>query len=77
MNIKNKRLCIRIFSLLAITASIIYANSELKNSKVDYSQMTTTELQIQVEILSTKGTLPVEMGLELMKRWQTETSKVY
>ena len=69
--------------LLVLTLGLVYANSTLKtendhvHSNINYKNMTTTELQIAVEKLSNEGKLPKEMGFELMKRWQTETSTTY
>lgn len=81
MNSKNKRLCIRVLSILAVTASIIYAGNNImspdKTSKGNYSQMTMLDLQVEVEQLANNDELPFEMGLELMKRWQTEEPKVH
>jgi len=35
----------------------------------DYQHLSTSELEQAVEKLSINGTLPFEMGLELIKRW--------
>ena len=54
---------ILVFSLVFISS--MYAQS--------YQHMSTTELEVAVERQSIAGTLPFEMGLELIKRWQIST----
>lgn len=78
MNMKISKLLI---TLLVITLGTVYANNTMSinnpQEKVKvkhYTQMSTSELQIEVEKLSNQGKLPFEMGLELMNRW-TETKK--
>ncbi len=64
-----------LIALLVVTVGTVYASNQLNvNDTKNYKQMTTAELQIQVEKLSNQGNLPFEMGLELMNRW-TETKK--
>jgi len=36
---------------------------------VNYTNMTTKEIEFEVEKHSVKGDLPFELGLELIKRW--------
>ena len=48
----------------------------LQNIETDYAtyvRMSTEELQIAMETLSLNGEYPLEMGVELMKRWATES----
>ena len=65
---------INIAILLVLTLGLVYANTSLKT--VNYKNMSTTELQIQVEKLSNQGKLPAEMGFELMKRWTVSNKEV-
>ena len=51
------------------TTSIVYASGLFQTEVKTFQQMSTQELQQQVEMRSNKGTLPFEMGLELMHRW--------
>ena len=78
MNMKISKLLI---TLLVITLGTVYANNTMSINNTQekvkvkhYTQMSTSELQIEVEKLSNQGKLPFEMGLELMNRW-TETKK--
>ena len=51
-------------------------NEALPNIETDYAtyvRMSTEELQIAMETLSLNGEYPLEMGVELMKRWATES----
>ncbi len=64
-------------TLLVITIGTVYASNHInvqknKTVKKHFTQMSTTELQKEVEKLANANKLPFEMGLELMKRWQTE-----
>jgi len=51
----------------SLVASLIFVSSVSAQS---YQHMSTTELEVEVERQSIAGTLPFEMGLELIKRWQ-------
>ena len=42
--------------------------------KKKLSKMTTPELEAKVEECSNRGTMPFEMGAELLKRWNTKKS---
>lgn len=55
----------RVIVLTSMTFTMTFASTQ--NT---YASMSTIELQKQVETLSKQGTLPFEMGLELIKRWQ-------
>ena len=68
---------INITILLVLTLGIVYAtNTKDNNSEIAYTTMSTTELQIKVEKLSTQGNLPFEMGLELINRWSEHKQEV-
>jgi hypothetical protein len=78
MRQNNKKLFIKIISILTITTGIIYAScSKHDSSKISYSNIPTIELQNEVEKLAVTDQLPFEMGIELMKRWQTGKSKIH
>lgn len=53
-------------SLLSVTLTFASINNDTK-----YSMMSTVELEKKVEKLSLNGDLPFEMGMELIKRWET------
>jgi len=55
----------RVIVLTSMTFTMTFASTQ--NT---YASMSTIELQKQVETLSKQGTLPFEMGLELIKRWK-------
>lgn len=78
---KQPKLLIRLIALLTLTLGLVYASTVISTQKekatLSYKDMSTTQLQIEVEKLSNEGKLPFEMGLELMKRWQTEKPTVY
>jgi hypothetical protein len=65
-----------LITLLVVTLGTVYANNQTTTTvkSKDYTQMSTTQLQIAVEKLSNEGNLPSEMGFELMRRW-TESKK--
>lgn len=54
-------------ALLILSVTFTFASI---NNDTDYSMMSTVELEKKVELLSINGELPLEMGLELMKRWK-------
>jgi len=66
---------------LTLALGLVYASASIDTQKeegtIAYKNMSTSQLQIEVEKLSNEGNLPFEMGLELMKRWQTEKPTVY
>ena len=53
-------------SILSVTLTFARINND-----TNYSMMSTVELEKEVENLSISGALPLEMGLELIKRWET------
>ena len=61
--------------LLTLSLSMLSATNNPKTKedpKASFKKMSTKELQEAVEKLSTQKKLPFEMGLELIKRWQTK-----
>ena len=77
---KVKTLVNIIFTLLVtITVSVNASETEVNTlSTIDtnyasYARMTTTELQEAIEELSLNGEYPLEMGMELFKRWSTDS----
>lgn len=77
----HSNLLIKIITLLTLTFGLVYASNMMKPNKkiteISYANMTTMELQAEVEKRSTEGTLPFEMGMELIKRWQTKEDTTY
>ena len=76
MKVNTVRLVTRVSILSLIAVSIMYgAGIVLLSDNTDttlettYSNMSTTQLQSEVERLSKKEELPFTMGLELIKRW--------
>jgi len=73
MKIKTSKILVKIIVLSLITVSIIYAAGLLNFSdtsvQITYSNMSTMELQEEVERLSQNGDVPFPMGMELIKRW--------
>jgi len=72
MKVKPVKIVTRVGILSLITISIIYGANLSKNDTTlesTYNNMSTTQLQVQVERLSQNGELPFPMGLELIKRW--------
>ncbi len=55
-------------ALLILSVTLTFASI---NNDTNYSMMSTVELEKKVENLSISGALPFEMGLELIKRWET------
>jgi len=68
----NKMLT-RIILLSLIAGSIMYTTGLIQfnhtHAQKTYHDMSMTELQEEVEVLSQHGDLPFDMGLELMERW--------
>ena len=56
-----------LLSLIAVAT--VYASGITAPKRTDYKQMTTVELQKEVEKRSIEGTLPFSMGIELINRW--------
>jgi len=76
MKVKPVRIVTRISILSLITVSIMYGAGIIHLSdnndtiqEAPYQNMSTTQLQAEVERLSQNGELPFPMGLELLKRW--------
>ncbi len=67
------KVLVKVVTLSFITVSIIYATGfvHLDNisQETTYSNMSTMQLQIEVERLSQSGDLPFPIGMELIKRW--------
>jgi hypothetical protein len=77
---KTKKLVNIIFTVLVtITVSVNASETEVDTlSTIDtnyasYARMSTTELQEAIEELSLNGEYPLEMGMELFKRWSTNS----
>lgn len=64
----------RVLTLSLITVSLMYATGlvTLNHSsfQITYQEMSTMQLQSEVEKRSLNGNLPFDMGLELMNRWR-------
>ncbi len=62
---------------LQVQANVIVegtqSTSTINTSYAYFTRMSTEELQIAMEELSLNGEYPLEMGVELMKRWTTES----
>ncbi|MCF6243796.1 MAG: hypothetical protein L3J43_02025 [Sulfurovum sp.] len=65
----NKKTFLKIIIGSFFATSMVYASGAFTPQVKSYHTMSTQELQEQVEELSLKGTLPFEMGVELMHRW--------
>ena len=79
MTKRTPKLFINISLFLVLTLGIVYASNTAKtnnNPSMNYKNMSTTQLQIEVEKLSNQGKLPAEMGFELMKRWTVSNKEV-
>lgn len=73
MKVKTANILTRFIPLILITLIIVYATGLVDLSDVSpqttYSDMSTKQLQKEVERLSQNGDLPFPMGIELIKRW--------
>ena len=73
MKVKRLKILEKIILLSLMTVSIIYAAGLLNfsdtSTQITYSNMSTMELQEEVERLSQNGDVPFPMGMELIKRW--------
>ena len=76
MKVKPVQIVTRVSILSLITVSIMYGSGIIDlcdntdiSSQTAYTNMSTIQLQIEVERLSQKGELPFTMGLELIERW--------
>jgi len=52
-----------------ITIILFSIISSATLSASDYQHLSTSQLEQEVEVRSKNGTLPFDMGLELIKRW--------
>nr|CAA6800204.1 MAG: Unknown protein [uncultured Thiotrichaceae bacterium] len=77
----HSKLLMKLIMLLTLTLGIVYANNIMSPKqqveKQSYADMSTSQLQIEVERLSAEDKLPFEMGLEIIKRWQTDEANVH
>lgn len=73
MQVKTARILAKVIPLSLLTASIIYAARLISisdtSTQFKYRNMSTMELEEEVERLSLKGDLPFRMGMELITRW--------
>ena len=73
MKFKTQKTLIRVITFSLIAVSIDYATKfiRLNNTlpKITYQEMSTSELQEEIERLSQNGDVPFPMGMELIKRW--------
>jgi len=76
MKVNPVKILTRVSILSLITVSIMYGAGIIDfgdntdtSSQTAYNNMSTIQLQIEVERLSQKGALPFPMGLELIERW--------
>ena len=49
--------------------NVMENRSDIKKNTISYSQMSTAQLQEEVERRSINGDLSFDMGLELIRRW--------
>ena len=63
MKIIKQTIALSILSVTLTFASI--------NNDTNYRMLSTVELEKEVQNLSINGELPFEMGMELIKRWET------
>lgn len=80
MKVKIPKILRRVITLSFITVSIAYATGLVHLSDISpettYSNMSTKQLQIEVEKLSQNGCVPFPMGTELVKRWTKNNGTV-
>jgi hypothetical protein len=73
MQDKTANILGKIITLSLLTVSIIYAtglvNISDTSTQITYRNMSTIELEEEVERLSQNGDVPFPMGMELIKRW--------
>jgi hypothetical protein len=79
---KVKTLVNIIFTILVMVTVSVDANeveteentrSTIDTNYASYARMSTTELQEAIEELSINGEYPLETGMELFKRWSTDS----
>ena len=66
-------LCITLHIQANETVEYVQNTPTINTGYASYTRMSTEELQIAMEELSLNGEYPLEMGVELMKRWTTES----
>jgi len=80
MKVKTPKILRKIIPLSLLTVSIIYASAlvNLNDTSIQttYSNMSTMELQEEVERLSQNGDVPFPMGIELIKRWTKNNATI-
>ena len=80
MKVKKPKILVNIITLSLITVTVIYATGFVNLSdtspKTIYSNMSTMQLQIEVERLSQNGDLPFSMGMELIQRWTKDNGDI-
>ncbi len=84
MQINKQRILRKIMTLMCVTATMSYATNtrvnvtsmgiesattEFTAVNTAYQDMSTTELEKEIERLTISGDVPFGMGVELMKRW--------
>jgi len=76
MKFNPVKILTKVSILSLITVSIMYGTGIIEHSdntdiasQTTYNNMSTRQLQIEVEKLSQNGELPFPMGLELIQRW--------
>jgi hypothetical protein len=84
LQLKKQRMLGKVIIFLGISATMSYASNtrvnvttmgvpsettDITNINTVYKNISTTELEKEVERLTINGTVPFEMGIELMKRW--------
>ena len=73
--LKNVMVTLMALALLTITLNAKEVKNHVVNMgtttllKEKLSKMSTKELEIKVEECTNKGTMPFEMGVELINRW--------
>ena len=64
---KTNKILIRVVTLFLITLSTTCATEMVP--EINYNNLSTQELEKEVERLSQSGNIPFTMGLELIERW--------
>ena len=76
----NLKTVAKVITFSIFTTTMTYASSIDEftpcglDENMNYSSMTTEEIQFEVEKHSNAGDLPFELGLELIKRWTNQKS---
>ena len=79
MKVNPVKILTKVSILSLITVSIMYGTGIIDlsdntdtSSQTAYKNMSTIQLQIEVERLSQNGEVPFPMGLEFIERWTQE-----